>query len=113
MDSTFTDFIPVLYSGHMNEIILGAILLGVPTIVTGLTGALKSLPTYAYLSDAERGPAVRMLAAGISLICVLITQWVTGSFDGNVLSSSVQVLILTGSTWFASLGIFHGLFQKR
>lgn len=83
-----------------------------PAIVSALTGWLKSLPTFASLSSADRPAYVRFLAACLALIVVILGQWITGTFDVNIIASVLQTVALTFATWFGSLGIFHGVFQK-
>jgi len=83
-----------------------------PTIVTAITGFMKTLPSFTSLSDSSRTPAVRLLAAVIALVAVLIGEWVTGFFDASAITVVVQTVFLTAATWVGSLGIFHGLFQK-
>lgn len=89
---------------------LGLVL--IPGIVTAITGAVKMMPTFAYVSDSSRKPLVRLIAALISFVVVLLSQWTTGGFNTDVISASLQTLIFTAGTWFASLGIFHGVFQR-
>lgn len=79
----------------------------VPAFVTFLTNLLKKLPTYTSLSDAARTPAVRFLAALISLVVVLITEWMAGAFDSGIISVSIQTVFFAFATWVASMGIFH------
>jgi hypothetical protein len=84
----------------------------VPAIVTTLTGWVKGWTTFAYLSASTRTPFVRLIAAVLALGSVVITEWMTGAFDANLLSATVQTLLLTFGAWAASLGIFHGVFQS-
>lgn len=88
-------------------LVISLIAVIVPSIVSILTGLLKRLPRYAQLSDSARTPAIRFLAAIIALAAVLIGEYMAGSFDTNILYASIQTVLLTAVTWFASLGIFH------
>lgn len=78
-----------------------------PSIVTALTGFFKNLPAYTSLSDSSRTPAVRFLAAVLSFFAVILSEWVAGSFQTNIILVAVQTVLLTAVTWFASLGIWH------
>jgi hypothetical protein len=97
----------------METTIFGSVILVlVPSITTALTGLFKQLPTFESLSDSARTPAVRALAAFIALVIVLFSEWMSGSFDAGIISATVQTFFLTFGTWVASLGIFHGVFEK-
>lgn len=88
-------------------LILSLIAVVAPVVTSSLTNLFKKLPTFASLSDASRTPGIRLLAALISLIAVLLAEWMAGSFDANILVVAIQTVLLTAATWFASLGIFH------
>lgn len=85
----------------------------VPSLVSALTGWLKSLPTFAEMSSSDRPFYVRLLAAGLAFVLVILTQWTTGTFDANIIATALQTVALTAGAWVASLGIFHGIFQKK
>lgn len=82
-----------------------------PPIVSALTGWLKQLPTFASLSDAQRPPYVRFLAACLALVSVVIAEWITGTFDANILATVLQTLALSFAAWVGSMGIFHGIIK--
>lgn len=92
--------------------ILAFIALVLPSITSALTGLLKLLPSFQSLQE-NRTPVIRFYAAVIALIVVLITEWTAGAFDQNVIALGLQTVLLTGSTWVGSLGIFHGIFAKK
>lgn len=83
-----------------------------PALVTAFTGLFKSLPNFSTMSDATRTPAVRLIAAVLALLAVLLGEWVAGAFDSNILTVATQTVLMAFATWAASLGIFHGVFQK-
>lgn len=85
-----------------------------PAIVSGLTALLKRLPVFSNLSDEARVPAVRALAAFISLAYVVVGFWIAPeSLDENVLSAAVEAFLGALYVWLASLGLFHGFFTKK
>ncbi len=84
-----------------------------PFIVSAVTGWLKSLPPFTSLMDAARTPAVRVLAAVLAVVYVLLGAWMTGNVDGAVLSTSLTGLEAALLAWLGSLGLFHAFFQKK
>lgn len=90
-----------------------ALIIGLsPFVVSALTGLFKQLKTFTYLSDAARTPAVRLLAAAISLVYVFLGFWVSGVLDPSALGVAVQTLLFALLAWLGSLGVFHAWFQK-
>lgn len=82
-----------------------------PFITSGIVGFVKNLPPFASLG-ASRTPAVRLLAAGVSVVYILAGLWVTGAYDPNSLSAAIQLFDFSLLSWLGSLGIFHAFFQN-
>jgi hypothetical protein len=83
-----------------------------PFVVTALTGLIKSLPAFSNLADQARTPAVRVVAAGVTLLYVALGAWITGNVDSAALSTGVGGMETAVVVWVGSLGVFHAFFQK-
>lgn len=83
-----------------------------PFITSTLTGLMKRIPAFTSLSDQARTPLVRLLAAFVAVVYVMLGMYVTGSITPDVLSNVVNAFVLALLAWLGSLGIFHAFFQK-
>lgn len=83
-----------------------------PAIVSALTGWIKGWTPFSSLTSAARTPVVRVLAALVALVYVILGMYVTGSIMPDVLGNALNVFIFALLAWLGSLGIFHAFFQK-
>lgn len=83
-----------------------------PFIVSALTGWIKTFPSFTNLSDSSRVPAVRALAAFISLAYTVIGFWINGGVDSSALMTVFAAFGYALVSWLGSLGVFHAFFAK-
>ena len=84
-----------------------------PFITSAITGWVKGLPAFSSLSDEARTPAVRVLAAVVSLVYAFVTLWVTGHIDEGAVVVASNVLLEALLGWLGSIGLFHVAFAKK
>lgn len=91
------------------------IILITPFVISAVTGLVKMLPPVQSLSDMAQTPAIRAIAAILSLLYVVLTFWFTGSFDNATFGTALVVLGATFMAWLSSLGFVHafGLVGKK
>lgn len=79
-----------------------------PFIISAVTGAIKMLPPIQSLTDSAQTPVIRAIAALVSILYVVLTFWLTGSFDSTTFSTALVVVGASFMAWLSSLGFVHG-----